>query len=231
MKSLLLLSLLIFLSVIGCTKIPDERLKYNPVKDIDGNEYYSIVLGDQEWMIENLATAHFNDGSDILLISNDLEWEETTKPGYCWYFNVEPLDKKIDGAFYNFYSVNSGKLCPIGWHIPSDEEWKIFELYLGIPENEIDMRGWRGEGTATLLKAREEWNCPEGDQYGFKALPLGFRNGCFGERGEDATWWTSTKYDDGTAWAREICNRETTIDRNYTTYNGGFSVRCIKNNK
>jgi len=238
MKNLLLVSFLIFLSVISCTKIPDEVLKYTLVRDVDGNEYHSVVLGDQEWMVENLATTHFNNGSDITIISDSSEWTQTTIPGYCWY-NNDPATYKDSckyGALYNFYAVNTSKLCPSGWHVPSDEEWKTMEKYIGMPENEADQQYWRGEGVATLLKAKEEWYNIDDvlDRYGFKARPAGFRDGYDGGFGGSeyyASWWTSTKYDDALAWTRELCDGETRVGRFYGPDDIGLSIRCIKNSK
>jgi uncharacterized protein (TIGR02145 family) len=204
------------------------------ISDIDGNGYHSISLGTQEWMVENLRVTHFNDGSGIELITSDLEWKTSTKPSYCWYYNIVP-EEGDNGALYNFYTVNTGKLCPTGWHVPSDREWKTFEMFLGMSQAESDMINWRGEGISTLLKAAVGWYVLNGiqDMYGYKALPAGNRQGITGgfeDFNNGASWWSSTRYDDTNAWSRGIASDETTIYRGNLIDQNGFSVRCIKNN-
>jgi uncharacterized protein (TIGR02145 family) len=202
------------------------------ISDIDGNQYHSIILGTQEWMVENLKVTHFNDGSGIELITSDLEWKTSKNPSYCWYYNIVP-EEGDNGALYNFYTVNTGKLCPTGWHVPSDGEWKTFEIFLGMSQSETDMINWRGEGISTLLKAADGWYVLNGiqDRYGYKALPSGNRQGITGgfeDYNNGASWWSSTMYDDINAWFRGIGKDETTIYRGNLIYQNGFSVRCIK---
>jgi uncharacterized protein (TIGR02145 family) len=204
------------------------------ISDIDGNEYHSISLGTQEWMVENLKVTHLNDGSGIELISSDLEWKTSKNPSYCWYYNIVPVEGN-NGALYNFYTINTGILCPTGWHVPSDGEWKTFEMFLGMSQAESDMINWRGEGISTLLKAAAGWYVLNGiqDMYGYKALPAGNRQGITGgfeDFNNGASWWTSTMYDDTNAWFRGITSDETTIYRGNLIDQNGFSVRCIKNN-
>ena len=76
-------------------------------------------------MAENLKTTQYNDGTDIPLVTEVTEWINLNTPGYCWYDNDEATYKEIYGALYNWFAVNSGKLCPAGWHIPTDDEGKI----------------------------------------------------------------------------------------------------------
>ena len=93
------------------------------VTDIDGNTYKIIKIQNQIWMAENLKTTRLNDGTPIPLIDSKLIWSQTQQPGFCWY-NIDEKTNKISlGALYNWYAVESGKLCPIGWHVPSDKVW------------------------------------------------------------------------------------------------------------
>jgi uncharacterized protein (TIGR02145 family) len=202
------------------------------ITDVDGNAYHSVTMGTQTWMVENLSVTHFNDGSEINLITSDLEWAVSKAPGYCWYYNIEPAGGN-NGPLYNFFTVNSGKLCPVGWSVPSDGEWKTLEMFLGMSKAEVDMISWRGEGTSSVLKAADSWYVLNGiqDMYGFKALATGSRHGSTGgyedfDRG--ASWWSSTIYGDTNAWFRSIVSEETTIYRGNVLNQSGFSVRCIK---
>ncbi len=202
------------------------------ISDIDGNIYHSIAIGKQVWMVENLRVTHLNDGSDIKLITSDLEWKTSNSPSYCWYFNIVP-EEGDNGALYNFNTVNTGKLCPTGWNVPSDQDWKTLEMYLGMSQAEGDMVSWRGEGISSSLKAVEGWYVLNGiqDMFGFKALPSGIRHGVTGgfqEFNLGAYWWTSTIYDESSAWFRSIIDANTTIYRGTQFNQSGFSVRCLK---
>jgi len=101
------------------------------VKDIDGNEYPTVVIGEQEWMAENLKTTRFNDGTSIPLVTDELKWNRTFSPAYTWYNNDKDQYKDAYGALYNWYAVNTEKLCPQGWHVPTEAEWSILTDYLG----------------------------------------------------------------------------------------------------
>ena len=99
------------------------------VKDGDGNTYSTVTIGTQIWLGENLKTTKYNDKTEIPLVTDDTEWEGLTTPGYCWYNNNSSY-KNTYGALYNWYAVNTGKLCPSGWHVPSNTEWTALEDYL-----------------------------------------------------------------------------------------------------
>jgi hypothetical protein len=102
----------------------------NIVKDCDGNIYTSVELGTQTWTLENMKTTRYNDGTPIPLVTDDIEWQYMTNPGYCWYNNDESTYKATYGALYNFYTVETDKICPSGWHVPTDVEWSILVNFL-----------------------------------------------------------------------------------------------------
>ena len=114
------------------------------VADIEGNIYSALRIGNQIWMAENLKTTKFNDGTLIPFVSSNLEWNKLSQPAYCWYNNDELNNRKLYGALYNWFAVETGKLCPLGWHVPTDKEW-FAEAYLPA--------GYRDEnGVYWLLK-------------------------------------------------------------------------------
>jgi len=82
-------------------------------------------------MAENLKTTKLNDGTSIPLVTSSATWGTLSTPAYCWYNNDEASYKVTYGALYNWYTVNTGKLCPSGWHIPNDAEWTTLTNYLG----------------------------------------------------------------------------------------------------
>ncbi len=162
---LIILSLSIF---SGCTK--DNLTVDNPtqIMDIDGNIYHSVIIGDQEWLVENLKVTQLNDGTELKYVSSGTDWIVDKSPSYCWYDNIVDLESN-NGLLYNFYSVNTGKLAPSGWRVASDDDWKTLELFIGMTEQEVDMKTWRGEGMSTVLKASDKWKVlgGNGDYYVF----------------------------------------------------------------
>ena len=99
------------------------------ITDVEGNVYNTVTIGTQTWLVENLRTTKYNDGTSIPIITDSYSWPDMTSAAYCWY-NNDISNKNTNGALYNWYAVNSGKLAPSGWHIPSDAEFTILENYL-----------------------------------------------------------------------------------------------------
>ena len=190
------------------------------VTDMDGNTYKTIRIGQQIWMAEDLKTSKYNDGTAIPLVTNNTEWAELTTPGYCWYNNDAATYKATYGALYNWYTVNTGKLCPTGWHVPTDAEWAILITYLG------------GESVAGD-KLRETGTTGATNESGFTALPSGYRydNGTFYYIGDElGAWWSATKLDASEllrgAWYHFLINS----DPNLQFYNlvAGLNARCLR---
>ncbi len=100
------------------------------ISDADGNTYATVAIGTQVWMKENLKSTKYNDGTSISLVTVASDWTALRTHGYCWYDNNVSY-QNIYGALYNWYTVNSGKLCPSGWHVPTDNEWTTLINYLG----------------------------------------------------------------------------------------------------
>jgi len=143
------------------------------VSDYDGNIYDVILIGNQIWMGENLKTTHYSDGTAITNVTDNTGWI-TAGAAYCWYENNYDTYGSVYGALYNWKAVdpasNGNKnLCPIGWHVPTDTEWTTLTTF-------ITNDGHSGtEGTA--LKSTTGWSSGGNgtDNYGFAALPGGFR--------------------------------------------------------
>jgi uncharacterized protein (TIGR02145 family) len=185
---ILITAILSFTSVVNAQKNHYEAM---PVKDRDGNVYKTITLKDSVWMAENLRTTKFNDGSPIPLIKDRGAWKETKSPGYGWYY--EDADyKKSAGAIYNWHAVGTKRLCPAGWHVPTDKEWNDMMEYAGT-----EVRS--GDNAARLKEAgTAHWNSPnEGatNAIFFNALPAGEISYFYKEedKGTRATWWTSSE--------------------------------------
>lgn len=206
------------------------------IKDAEGNVYNTVAIGNQVWMKENLKATKYNDGTDIPNVTDDASWLALTSPAYSYYSN-DVKNKEIYGNMYNWYAVSTGKLCPAGWHVPGDAEWKQLEMFLGMDQATADLEEWRGSNEGGKLKETglTHWLSPNTgatDEVGFTALPGGIRwdvSPTFGGIGANASWWTATE---GTpsdeAWYRGLYWDRSTICRAPDPKYHGFYVRCIK---
>jgi uncharacterized protein (TIGR02145 family) len=201
-------------------------------------------------MAENLKVTHYRNGEEIPYLSSDSAWaldtlERNNTPGaYCAYNNdINCAD--TCGYLYNWYAVNNPNgLAPEGWHIPTDEEWKQLEMFIGMSRENADSIGSRGTTEGQKLKSTYNWELwGEGtNEYGFNALPCGFRyvnltisflNVTYTSRGYSTSFWSSTENTDfyKRAWGRSLGYGSNTIGRGYSTQNSGNSVRCIKDSE
>lgn len=197
----------------------------SPIFDVDGNEYASILIGDQCWMSENLKTTKFKDGTSIPLVTDNSAWSSLITPGYCWYNNDHATYGSTYGALYNWYTVSTGKLCPTGWHVPADTAWTILTTYLGGEP----IAGGKLKETGTT-----HWYNPNTgatNETGFTALPGGGRNidGAFVNLGSNGYWWSSTEHNTSNAYHRSITYGNHNVYTNNNPKKKGYSVRCIKN--
>lgn len=210
---------------LGTTYSEDFTFTTYEMVDVDNNYYHTVTIGTQTWMKENLKTTKYNDNENIPLITNNTEWINLNTPAYCWYDNNEILYKYAYpsyGALYNWYSVSTGKLCPQGWHVPSDAEWTILTDYLGG----LDVSGYKLKETGT-----SHWvltNSYATNETGFTALPAGVRlnNGSEGV-GYCGAWWTATA-NATDSWMRIIYRNNNAVLRGGNIKSMGMSVRCIK---
>jgi uncharacterized protein (TIGR02145 family) len=207
----------------------NPALTYNTISDNDGNTYKTIQIGTQTLMAENLKTTKLNDGTAIPLVTEDQNWTALSTPGYCWYNNETNYTKGY-GALYNWYAVTTGKLCPAGWHVPSDNEWTVFVDFLGG----MDVANAKIRETGTT-----HWQSESSDATnisGFTALPGGCRfwTGQFANSGISIYLWSSTEYfqSGGLSLYWDYLNYGIWTSygsgRGNNSANGGLSVRCLK---
>jgi len=211
---------------LSFTTLKDLSGTEGTVTDIEGNIYKTISIGTQIWMVENLETTKYNDGNTIPLVTDPVTWSNLTTPGYCWYNNDEASYKNLYGALYNWYTVNTGILCPAGWHVPTDDEWIIIDSYLG---------GEEVSGIKLKEAGFEHWKLIQGsriatNESGFTSLPSGSRSseGAFYGIGESNFFWSSTPCGLTGASYRHHSVECDDITSGCTTIKRGFSVRCIK---
>jgi len=205
------------------------------VTDIDGNVYQTITIGDQEWMAENLKVTHYRNGDPIPHVTDGATWGALTTGAYCEYDN-NPSNVATYGRLYNWYAVDDSRnIAPEGWHVPTDEEWKQLEMYLGMSQAEADGSSWRGTDEGGKLKesGTTHWASPNTgatNESGFTALPGGYRgsNGYYHLMGNYAFFWSSTEYNDHDAWYRNLTYHLSEVSRSNPNKHYGFSVRCVR---
>lgn len=190
------------------------------LSDIDGNVYPAIQIGTQVWMAENLKTTKFNDGTVIPFIDDNDTWSALNTPGYSWYDN-DDAKGEIYGAQYNWYTVETDKLCPAGWHAANDLDWSTLTEYLG---GETFAGGKLKEsGTAHWV-----WpNTAATNESGFTALPGGYHNaaGLFNLIGVQGRWWSLDE--NKLAVCRYLDFESGALLRSDNLKGSGFSVRCV----
>ena len=194
------------------------------VADVDGNVYYAVAIGTQVWLVENLMTTKYRDGTSIPNITDNTAWNNLTSGSYCDYEN-SPSNSQLYGRLYNYFTVSDNhNLCPVGWHVPSDAEWTTLAAYLGGD----DLAGGKIKETDVT-----HWQTPnEGatNESGFTALPSGYRaiTGQYSLKGANCFLWSSTESNSTNAWHRLLYYNESRAGRFEGNMNSGFSVRCIK---
>lgn len=156
------------------------------VTDIDGNIYTTIKIGTQWWMVENLKTTKYRDGTPIPNVSDDAEWESLSSGAYCNYDN-DPDNSNGYGRLYNSNAASNSLIAPTGWHVPSLSEFFTLANYLGTG----DIAGGRMKETG--FNHWSEPNTGGDNSSGFNAVGAGKRldNGIFGSLGNTNIFWTS----------------------------------------
>ena len=226
---------------ISCKKEnPTTNLQFitDSITDIDGNVYQTIKIGSQWWMMENLNVTKYKNGIEINSTNNNSDWEQDSVGMYSQYDNNE----NAPGLLYNWYAVtNRHGIAPEGWHVATDNDWKILEKYLGMNPIHIDSVSWRGTNEGDKLKANDAWTIVEDikwyvwatNESGFTALAgsCKLQNGKWGSPGIMSTgfWWTASDKNSNAAWYRYLDYKKSEIFRSTVSKNYGMSIRCVKN--
>jgi uncharacterized protein (TIGR02145 family) len=213
---------MLLVAALICTGL--AGIQAQNVKDIDGNVYKTVTIGKQVWMAENLKTTKFNDGTAISLVTEDQAWGALTTPAFCWYNKDAAANKNTYGALYNWYTVNTNKLCPKGWHVSTDAEWTTLTTSLG---GESVAGGKLRESGITHW---EKPNTGATNESGFTTLPGGYRNnhGAFANIGFFGFWWTATENVPTASWGRTMGCASKDVLRIFSLKKNGYSVRCVK---
>ncbi len=210
------------------------------VTDIDGNVYKTVRIGDQVWMAENLKVTHYRNGDIIPNLIKRNDWGNAMSGAYCSYNNRDKVFNTY-GALYNWHAISDARrIAPVGWHVPTDAEWKELEMYLGMSKEEVNKNGGIKFGTIEGGKLKEEgtshWASPNKgatNESGFNALPGGIRFGnqpLYLNLGSGASFWTATEIPNyaHSAFSYGLWANSSDITRAPTTKISGISVRCVK---
>ena len=221
---------------VSLAPVPDT-----PVTDIDGNTYQTVRIGNQVWMAENLRVTHYNDGTPITLDTAKLTWTFAETEKFCYYANITDPDSIAKfGALYNWHTVNTGKLAPTGWHVPTPEEWDVLL-------NHMIASGYNYDGTTTgnkigkSLAAKENWEAStntgavgndlsQNNTSGFSAYPSGYRtaDGHSVDIGKVVTFWTTVESDKDNAYHRHLNYSNGYLLSGNFFKSEGRCVRCVK---
>ncbi len=200
---------------------------YTACTDYDNNNYATVQIGTQIWMAENLKTTKYNNGISIPNVVDNLAWNNLTTPAYCWYDNNQSLYGNTYGALYNWFTVNTGNLCPLGWHVPDSNECNQLATYLG---------GYSIAGGKLKETGLTHWinpNTGATNETGFTALPAGLRYavGSFSFDGitNEGYWWSSSEYDYYNSIYILVYEDMEKLGKYGFYRRYGISVRCLKN--
>jgi uncharacterized protein (TIGR02145 family) len=212
------------------------------VTDVDGNVYHTVTIGSQVWMVENLKTTKYNDGTQIPLVTGDSAWAASTTPAYCWYQNNNGF-KNTYGALYNAFVIQTGKLAPAGWRIPTFNDFNGLITFLG---------GSNVAGCKLNEAGNSHWEQYDGvtatNSSGFTAIGGGYRDiyvspqynqyfAPFSSMGEDCFFWGAFDQTSQVFASMSLsyngCDADAgTVQQGNGSeyvYRQGWSVRCIKN--
>jgi uncharacterized protein (TIGR02145 family) len=204
-----------------------------PMKDYDGNSYKTVKIENQIWMAINLRTTSLNDGTIIPNVTDDTKWKSLNTAALCTYGNTTNTDTIITlGRLYNGYAVKTEKLCPIGWHVPSHDDWDTLVFNL---EGE-DLAG--GKLKEEGYKNWDRPNLAADNESGFSAVGAGLRCENYSGVPQFAGYryssgiWSSTFYDniDNVPYYF-LNNLDVFTNKSYlitSSITSGYSVRCIK---
>ena len=206
----------------GADSVHNPYKTYGSMTDQQGNVYKTIVIGNQEWMAENLKTSIYRNGNAIANITDNAQWEGLTTGAWASYNNNSQFDCPY-GKLYNWYAVADPRhVCPTGWHVPTDGEWTTLTDYLGG----ASIAGGK-------MKTISGWQAPNqggANESGFSGLPGGYRysGGDFSYVGDYGYWWSSSESSTVSAWYRNLYYNSGSAGRYGYSKQDGFSVRCLR---
>lgn len=220
------------LFLVSCSTSPSEdeiEVEFGEVTDVEGNNYITVVIGDQEWMADYLVASRYRDGSEISYnnFSNPSAFREfgSNKTGAWTYYNDS--GNLIYNVLYNWYAVNDSRgICPVDWKIPDIDDWNILIDYLG-------------NNSGGKLKSTDYWESPNTgatNSKGFSAFPTGrfidTGSGVFANAGYIGYWWSSSisNSDSDKVYGQTMRYDSNEVLEDEFYKEDGAAVRCIRVN-
>jgi len=239
--------IIITVLIVGCSTeeeliqsnyIPATPTQMGSITDCEGNQYSTVLIGNQEWMAENLRASCYANGDAIINLQDNIEWSNSVNGAWVHYNNDEQYENPY-GKLYNWYvTIDPRNACPQGWHVPTDAEWS---LMIGIldPLHNPNSTGIQSEIAGGKMKqtGTQYWASPNVDatnESGLTILPGGIRDGIyesagFGWLGESGLFWSSSEDSNSFAYYRHLYRNDGEIGRGGTVEKDfGYSIRCIK---
>ncbi len=235
---------------VPCVTAPSFTCGTSTISDIDGNSYNTVLIGTQCWTNSNLKVTKYNDDTLIpdLTNSSSSPWAPTSGARTGYIVSLVSLDDYVGtlGYLYNWYAtIDSRKLCPAGWHVPTDSDWNklVISIHSGADTITTTTSHIQSTSAGTLMKSNKTnmtsgaglgWDpgSPGTNTSGFSALPGGYRqlNGQFLEIRENASFWSATEHPtiSTNAYFRELDYGGGNVDRKRNFKDRGFSVRCLR---
>jgi uncharacterized protein (TIGR02145 family) len=211
----------------GYEHIHNPIINYGSLVDQAGNYYKTILIGNQEWMAENLKTDIYRNGDTIPTNLSLTAWQATTSGAYTWYFNSPSFECPY-GKLYNWHTtVDARGLCPSGWHIPTVEDWDLMAVILGGTMS----AGGPMKAAGTLEASTGPWASPNtnGSNFsGFSGIPGGYRTelGVYQFIGNYGMWWTASQASATNAYRKMLGYNWSYLEGDVIRKNCGTSVRC-----
>lgn len=208
----------------------NHNLTYGSITDIDGYKYPTIQIGTQTWLAENLKVTKYNDGTIIPNVTASNEWKNLTT-GAWTYYNSDSSFNKLYGKLYNWHAVNTGKLCPSGWHIPTDAEWAtLIDFLQPTSGNKLKSTGVRELFTGLWTNTQATYPIYATNESGFTGFPGGYRakDGNYFNIYSEGYWWSATERPGSTlAWFMKLKYNNYDAGRDNNTKVDGRSCRCV----
>ena len=231
---------------VPCVTTPAFTCGTSTIYDVDSNVYNTVLIDMQCWTKENLKVTKYNDGTLITLnntytsTSPDVStvWQGYLTGAYSIYANESSTGPNATnyGYLYNWYAATDlRKLCPTGWHVPTDTEWTNLIQFID-PTASANAEGtYQSTSAGGKLKSigTTFWISPNTDAdnfRGFSALPGGFRlyDASFNGIGSSAYFWSATEYNSNNGWLRGLANVNGWVNRYVYTKSTGSSIRCLR---
>lgn len=192
------------------------------VTDADGNSYKTVTMRGKEWMAENLKTTKLSDGTPIKM--ETMTWDGATTPFYTYYDHDKSKYEDPYGAIYNYYCVETEKLCPTGWHVSTTKEWEDMVYHWGGQSEAA--AALKEKGTAHFRVTQPTVT----NESKLTLLPGGrYMGGRFDALSDFAIYWkkSDTQANGGKETAK-ILGNGIGVGKEDPKKHHGFSVRCVK---